>query len=529
MAILHKNISAEGDIHNPKWFSGANNGDVSWRNELGVLESTDELVLPAALDFVDGSAAPPTSNSGDIYVLSSGASVNAGWGTVALGDWVRYDGTTWNDITPQKSTLCYNETLDALISYTGSAWVAIGGDSIYTADGTLTGNRVVGLDSNKLTINPTTGTTTNLNGCNVSLKTSTGVKGVSNNGTNALTIFDINENFLWIFKDNGDAVTETGKLAIGAASNPYGSIFSVKGKTILQAKNAGSAFFGGWTKSDGSSITAVYEDGSFLIGNYLKVGSEDISLQGQTSVKGIGTAGSSALSIYDNDTTPTKLWDFLDNGNVELGGDSVINQDGNLLTFNSGTTAVGGIYGLTVDATGLTGSSNATSIFNIEGKDGNYLNMSNEGNVQFRSYKSTLIASFLSGDGTKGLSLSPQNGGISRINTSFLQFRGKSTDSFYTQFYHTSSTADFQMYSTGDVIQHRINVSGTGGIIQFFKDGIKSGGFIVGSGGKIASEDISLQGDTLLNAKVSMPNLPTSATGLTTGDLWNDGGTLKIA
>ena len=127
MAILHKNISAEGDIHNPKWFSGANNGDVAWRNELGVLESTDELVLPAALDFVDGSAAPPTSNSGDIYVLSSGASVNAGWGTVALGDWVRYDGTTWNDITPQKSSLCYNEASDSLMSYTGLVWAGIGG------------------------------------------------------------------------------------------------------------------------------------------------------------------------------------------------------------------------------------------------------------------------------------------------------------------------------------------------------------------------------------------------------------------
>jgi hypothetical protein len=127
MAILHKNISAEGDIHNPKWFSGANNGDVAWRNELGVLESTDELVLPAALDFVDGSAAPPTSNSGDIYVLSSGASVNAGWGTVALGDWVRYDGTTWNDVTPQKSTLCYNENTDALNSYDGVNWNAPGG------------------------------------------------------------------------------------------------------------------------------------------------------------------------------------------------------------------------------------------------------------------------------------------------------------------------------------------------------------------------------------------------------------------
>ena len=127
MAILHKNISAEGDIHNPKWFSGANNGDVAWRNELGVLESTDELVLPAALNFVDGSVAPPTSNSGDIYVLSSGASVNAGWGTVALGDWVRYDGAAWNVITPQKSSLCYNEASDSLMSYTGLVWAGIGG------------------------------------------------------------------------------------------------------------------------------------------------------------------------------------------------------------------------------------------------------------------------------------------------------------------------------------------------------------------------------------------------------------------
>ena len=214
MAILHKNISAEGDIHNPKWFSGANNGDVAWRNELGVLESTDELVLPAALDFVDGSAAPPTSNSGDIYVLSSGASVNAGWGTVALGDWVRYDGTTWNDITPQKSTLCYDEDSDTLHSYDGTTWVAIGGASIYTADDTIGAGRVATL-------------------------------------TDSLT-----------FKD------------------------------------------------------------------------------GTVNIQGIGISGSSALAIYDNDTTPNKLWDFLDNGNVNLGGDSTVDLGSNDLSFENGETTL---------------------------------------------------------------------------------------------------------------------------------------------------------------------------------------------
>ena len=125
MPILHKNINAEVDIHNPKWFPNANNGDVSWKNELGNLESTDELVLPAALDFVDASVAPPTTNAGDIYVLASGGSVEAGWGAVALDDWVRYDGTSWNSITPQKSILCYDKTTDALQFFDGTNWAAV--------------------------------------------------------------------------------------------------------------------------------------------------------------------------------------------------------------------------------------------------------------------------------------------------------------------------------------------------------------------------------------------------------------------
>ena len=144
MAILHKNINNESDIHVPKWLPSANNGDYAFKNEKGELESIDELLLPAALNFVDGSVAPPTTSVGDIYILSSGASVNAGWGSVALQDWVRYDGALWNSLTPQKSSLCYDKTADALMSFNGTAWVAIGagGDSIYTADGTIATNRV---------------------------------------------------------------------------------------------------------------------------------------------------------------------------------------------------------------------------------------------------------------------------------------------------------------------------------------------------------------------------------------------------
>ena len=127
MAILHKNITASGDIHNPKWHPDANNGDYAWKNEKGELESIDELLLPAALNFVDGSVAPPTSNTNDIYILSSGASVNAGWGTVSLQDWVKYDGAVWNVITPQKSSLCYDKTADSLMNFNGTSWASIGG------------------------------------------------------------------------------------------------------------------------------------------------------------------------------------------------------------------------------------------------------------------------------------------------------------------------------------------------------------------------------------------------------------------
>jgi len=133
MPILHKNINTASDIHVPKWHPSANNGDYAWKNEVGDLESLDELLLPSALDFVDASVAPPTTNAGDIYVLSSGV-VDPSWGSVSTLDWVRYDGTDWNSITPQKSSLCYNKTTDSLLSFNGTAWVEVGG-GIANVDG----------------------------------------------------------------------------------------------------------------------------------------------------------------------------------------------------------------------------------------------------------------------------------------------------------------------------------------------------------------------------------------------------------
>ena len=351
-----------------------------------------------------------------------------------------------------------------------------GGDSIYTADGTLTGNRVVGLDSNKLTINPTTGTATSLVGCNVSLKTPTGVKGVSNNGTNVFSVFDVNENLLWVFKDNGDAVTETGKLAIGDGSNPYGSIFSVKGKTILQAKNAGSAFFGGWTKSNGSSITAVYEDGSFLVGNYLKVGSEDISLQGQTAIKGIGTAGSSALAIYDNDTTPNKLWDFLDNGNVE------INQSSSFLLSANKTLKVDGSSNTNQNIFELNGATNAfgTGAITV----GAY------GNLEIKGTNSTSNFKVLTMLGNDYLTLDG-NGNQATLTTKAFSVGTNATTGY--KLYQDAGRHEFSRLGIMGANFNLVNSQ-----VNFWEAGMTSRKFIVGGSSLIGTEKISLQGQTAI-------------------------------
>ena len=60
---------------------------------------------------------------------------------------------------------------------------------------------------------------------------------------------------------------------------------------------------------------------------------------GTVNIQGIGTSGSSALAIYDNDTTPNKLWDFLDDGNVNVGVDSVVDIN-NTLKLEGGQTYV---------------------------------------------------------------------------------------------------------------------------------------------------------------------------------------------
>ncbi len=151
---LHKN-SDENNKHTPKGFSAASNMSRLLRDEEGESTYTPEQMLPAAIDFVDGNAAPPTEVSGDIYVLvdlGSGAE-NAGWDGASYNDWVRFNGTVWVDITPSNGDICYDKSEDIYKRYESPNWLQLVPDAenIYNTNSTFTGNRTADLNSNTLT------------------------------------------------------------------------------------------------------------------------------------------------------------------------------------------------------------------------------------------------------------------------------------------------------------------------------------------------------------------------------------------
>jgi len=537
MAILHKNISASADIHVPKWLPSANNGDYAFKNEKGELESIDELLLPGALNFVDGSVAPPTTSTGDIYILSSGASVNAGWGSVALQDWVRYDGTAWNSLTPQKSSLCYDKTADSLKFFNGTAWAAIGGgggggNTIYTADDSITGNRTVDLSNKTLTFS--TANTGYAILKNSSSAVSSGQK-----------VLEIKANH------SGGVSGCGGYIDFSSANGNYnvGRIHNYQ----FSSGNAGFRVFS--LATDGTANLGnsyLGQDGfSALIGENVvsRVGSEKISLQGHTLIKGADTLStSSALQIYDGDSTPAVLWDFRNNGDIVQGVNSIYNFNGKILNFDAssgGEMKITGnttknYYFLTNQSTS-SGYTNSTRLLTSQGSAGIKSSIdnfySNTAGTDTRLSRLTLKDDSI-------LNYISKNGGILAHNfVSSLGNTETATFDYVSRFSHsyilrfniggTYTAEDYYRITTGlDYILDRNNTIGFNiGIGTNDTPAAKltvNGHVILNGTTKIGTEDVSLQGNTLLNANVNMPNLPTSATGLSIGDIYNDSGTLKI-
>jgi hypothetical protein len=99
----------------------------------------------------------------------------------------------------------------------------------------------------------------------------------------------------------------------------------------------------------------------------------------------------------------------------------------------------------------------------------------------------------------------------------YFQATAGTTQGFVLSWGQTKST--YKILGAGDVSLYKSN---TAGDVAIFNDGT-SGNIKFAAGGS-STVHMTIKS----NGRINMSSLPTSATGLSAGDLWNDGGTLKI-
>jgi hypothetical protein len=265
-----------------------------------------------------------------------------------------------------------------------------------------------------------------------------------------------------------------------------------------------------------SSFFQVRGNGDCIIGSNSFVASENISLQGETFIKGDDTLSTStALAIYDGDATPNKLWDFRNNGDVVLGQESTIDLDDNKLTFDVGTVASGTNpnIGLRVDGSNVYygGGLNSSPLLQVDSDLGNVLNVNSGGYFIATSDYSTAIALFQKRGTNLGLSLASnkQAMGVPLIQHKPLLTSGSSQ---MIQQFVSSTLVDFQMINadgaTGDNpnVKHWLRFGDSLSQASFFRTGFSGRGFIVGAQLVLGTEDISLQGETLIDGTLDMNN-----------------------
>lgn len=81
--------------------------------------------LPASIDFVDGNATPPSTNTDDIYIIidEGNGSVDSGWNGAQYNDWVKYDGIQWIAVTPLHGYYNHKNSSDTLYYFDATNWV----------------------------------------------------------------------------------------------------------------------------------------------------------------------------------------------------------------------------------------------------------------------------------------------------------------------------------------------------------------------------------------------------------------------
>ena len=265
----------------------------------------------------------------------------------------RSTGHSFTDNNTNGSGLLYGADYSA--NYTSRSLVdkayvdsSAGGDSIYTADGTLSGPRTVDLDANLLTFDADTGGQIRLNRSDFSSTDIFKIIGYTAGGN--LPFFKVgtygqvelmgrlNASAFKVYKsgstsevcfdtggNNGGGFIGKGIVTIGESTSSYAyrnqSTSSYSFNRWYRGGNIEHCF--NFDSSNPLSFTGFYINGVgndyFVVGSGAKISTEKISLQDNTVIKGSDTLStSSALRIYDGDTTPNQLFNFKNNGTLNM-------------------------------------------------------------------------------------------------------------------------------------------------------------------------------------------------------------------
>ena len=342
-----------------------------------------------------------------------------------------------------------------------------GGDSIYTADDTIGSGRVATL-------------TDSLRFDNVGTTSSDFIEFKHANNASLLTflrfynaleskytdigcagntsIFNIKSN------TNNVADFQSNRTFFYGASSGYIKLeTNVSGadnwKLMADRQNQGQGF-NIENETTGNYGLHIKKDNTFVVRAYNPISTEKISFQGSTLIKGDGTSTGSALSLYDNDTTPNKRFEILDNGQFRLDSSNAVVATPVLIEMRP----IGG-----------TGTKP-------------YFKIKNYGEVEILGGLSNLF----NVQNTLGAKQFEVLNGVTKINGS-----SEITASFF------KVSTDTQKMSfnagSGGALHHEIKTNGGGGpITTRFNIPGGTSEFIVGGSAVIGTEKISLQGDTLL-------------------------------
>ena len=229
---------------------------------------------------------------------------------------------------------------------------------------------------------------------------------------------------------------------------------------------------------------ADLDSNSWTLGGTSPVGTEKISLQSSTLIKGQGTSTGSTLALYNSDTTPVKTWDFLDNGNV-----SVTQSSSFLLSANK-TLKVDGSSNTSQNSFEV--NSATSSLGQGTFKIGTY------GKVEIQSRDGSGTFKVLTTTGNEYFTLDA-NGNQSTLRTKAFDIGTSATTGYKV----SSDSGKHQFIRNGIVGGYFDLVNST---IQFWEAGMTSRKFIVGGSALIGTEKISLQDDTLIDGTLDMNN-----------------------